>query len=826
MGMKYRGLSSEEAERRLKKYGKNILVEEKEKSVWDIIEDQFRNAILWLLLLAAVISMSIGEYLEAIGIFVAIVISVGFGAYLEYKADRSMRKLKKLLGKKVLVIRDGKPKLIPAEEVVVGDLVVLESGAFIPADGEVIEAKNFYVDESTLTGESLPTKKMPGKVKAKALAERFNYLFAGTYVVRGEGKMIVKATGKETVFGKLSRKLEELEETKTPLMKNLDEIAKGISFISLSLIVVLFVIGYLQGRKLIDLFIYSVTLAVAAVPEGLAAVITILLTLSIMEMVKKHALVKKLSSVEALGNMDVIALDKTGTITEGRLKLAFVYVYNKIDRLSDCKCRKLLETAALATSVRKAKGGYVGDDIDVAIAEALSYIGKEIEKVKKNIVKFEPFTPERKYAKAILRGREIIKGAPEILLAKATHVEGERLIPINKAEKEVKKAMNYLTGKGYRVIAVLEKRGKKIIFRGFLAFSDVEKREARHVIERLKEAGIKPIMLTGDNLKTAISIAKRVGIASRDGEGIEWYKIEDIGREELYALLRVKSVIARSTPESKLRVVEVLIDHNHIVGVTGDGINDALALKKAHVGIVMGKKGSDVSKEVADLILLDDNISTILKAIAQGRTVIRNIINFIKFQFTANASALLLSVYAFVANLRLPLSPLQLLWINLVMDGPPALSLGFEPPSKEVLSEKPRRGKPLLSMPLIGSITISALYISIMVFLLFLREPTYEKALAVSFNAFVFFQLFNTLNCRSHKQPFYKGLSKNPLMIITLITMAVIQISINYIPPLAELFNTQPLSSEDWATVFILSSTILLVEEIKKSMKAFYDISY
>ncbi len=809
-----KGLSEDEVRKRREEYGLNILKTQKKRTLLHIILEQFENTILWLLLLASLISFLLGEELEAIAIFIAVAISIGFSTFLEVKADSSLEKLKEMTRKKVLVLRGGKIKEVFVEELVPGDVLILQSGGFVGGDAIVIESHNLHSDESHLTGESYPVGKRPGRVKRNTpLAERFNVVFAGSYIVKGEGKAVVFAIGENTELGKIAKGLEEIKEEKTPLMKNLNKIGEGISILSLLLVLTVFIIGYFQKREIYEIFLYSITLAVAAVPEGLAAVLTIMLTLSVIYMAKNNALVKKVSSVETIGNIDLLGVDKTGTITEGKLGLIFIFSKGKLFSIGDYKLDETLEYAVLSSSAKKEGENIIGDDIDVAIVRAFEELGGKKKRKKGKLI---PFDPSKKYSLFLdEEGVVFKKGAYEIIWESSTHVMEGKEVKKEKALKDWKGVADSLASRGYRVIAVSKKRGKKETLIGFLAFSDKEKENVEEAIKQLKRAGIKVIMLTGDNKKTAKAVATRVGI---EGKVYEWKELENLGEEELYEKIKDAGVIARSTPESKLKIVEVAIAKGHIISVTGDGVNDALALKKAHVGVVMGG-GSDVSKEVGDLILLDNNFYTLVKAIKYGRNLINNIINFIRFQFTANLSAIILTLLALIAKAPFPLTPLQLLWINIIMDGPPGLSLGFEKPKREVMESPPRKGKHLLTKPIILNIVASSLYIANLVFYVFMiYNYDLEKAVALSFNTFVFFQLFNALNSRSLKSPFYEGLTKNKWLIITIIVMALIQISINYLPITQEILNTKPLSPNEWIEVFLLSSSILIFEEAKKKI--------
>ncbi len=679
-----KGLSSAEAEERLKKYGLNEFSKHEKRSFYTIVLGQLKNPLLVLLLLAAGVSFLIGQELESYAIVIAVFLSIAFGSYLEFKADKSLEELRKYSQIKSIVIRDGKNQLIDARFIVPGDIVIVEAGSIIPSDGIIIESNEFSVDESVLTGESKAVHKKDG-----------DKVFAGTVVLSGYAKFKTMNTGFNTEFGKIAKSLSTIQEGESELKKKVAELSRKVSLISITVIVVLLAVGILRGLGIVELFVFSVTLAVAAVPEGLLTVLTIILALGVKEMAKHNALVRKLSAIDGLGMIDVIATDKTGTITQGKLKLV------------EYSSKKVLELASYCTLTKKTEEGWVGDEVDVAIMEEAEKYGiKRCVKIKKVI----PFHPERKFMSVICEKGEITKGAPEVVLKKIKFYKGKRITSYLK--RKINEELENLTSKGLRVLALALNNS----FEGFLGFEDPLKEGVKETVEKAYKSGIDIYMITGDNIKTALAIAKKAGIK---GDGEVWKNLEKLSDVELFERLKSVKIIGRAPPLSKLRIVEVLQNHGKKVAVTGDGVNDAPALKKATVGIAMGKKGTEVSKQVADVVLLDDNFYTMVKAIRYGRNLIKNIINFIRFQFTANVSALILTISSLIAGISFPLTPLQLLWINIIMDGPPALSLGFEKPNKEIMEEKPRKGKGLFSKPLIMNITINSFYIGIIVFSLF-----------------------------------------------------------------------------------------------------------
>ncbi|MDD5023450.1 MAG: HAD-IC family P-type ATPase [Candidatus ainarchaeum sp.] len=722
------GLSSKEVELRQKKYGLNIISGKHRRTKIDIFLSQFKNFILILLILAAVLSFFIGHIIDAIGITIAILLSVTFGFILEYKADESMRALQAIQAPRALVLRNGKNEVIDALHLVPGDIIYLEEGEKIPTDCRILYSSDLEVNESTLTGESIPVFKNNMIIpENKILSERSNMVYAGTFVTKGTGTAIVVSIGNETELGAIASKLSEIQSEETLLQRAMDSLGKKISIFSILAIAFLVLIGFAQGRELTSLFVLAISLAVATVPEGLITVLTIILALGIKRMADKNALVRKMNIVETLGNASTLVVDKTGTITLGKLTLSKIYQDGKIFSSSEAHDTKLLEYSVLCNSAKIIDSGYVGDELDKEILNFANNKNIPIEKIKsKKPLAFYPLDSERKMMSTIFQlGRKkisIVKGAPEKILSRCTKIENDgKVFVLDDNEKiKVNLSLEELTNKGMRVIAVAHKElsnltsndaERDLIFLGFLAFIDPPRAEVDQTIKIAKNAGINVIMLTGDNLKTAFEIGKSVNLISDAQHAISWGEIENFSDEKLSSILDSVKIIARATPSSKLRIVELLIKKGEIVVVSGDGVNDALALKKSHVGVVMGS-GSDVSKEAGDLVLLDDNISTLITAINYGRTIFNNILNFIRFQFSTNLALLIIFFASFFSGLPNLLTPLQILFVNIIMDGPPAIALGFEKPAKETIKEKPRKGKEIFSKNLALSIFSTSIFMA------------------------------------------------------------------------------------------------------------------
>ncbi len=821
-----KGLSSAEAKRRLRKYGENKLGEKEEVSLLSVIAGQFRNTVLWLLILAGIISLVLGQDVEAMGIFLAVFLSVVFGTYTEYKADKSVEELNKFMEEKALVVRDGKTQYISTKEIVPGDLLLLHAGQKVPCDAYIIESNDLHVDESLLTGESKAVKKEAKTLKKKnlPLAEQKNMLFTGTYILKGNAKAVAVKTGKHTVMGEISSSLLEVEEEETQLYKDIDSLSKTISFVAVVIILLFMLAGYMKGLNTIELFLLGVTLAVAAIPEGLTTVLTIILALTTREMAKNNALVRRLSTVDALGRVDIVATDKTGTITAGKVKLVYVWYKGKEYEHSFSPLKKLFPSILLTTEAKHTNDGFVGNEVDVALLEEAYNL--HIFKPKAKIKKFEPFSSERKYSAVELDdGTVYIKGAPEVLLDKATHILHSKEVKLTeKDKKSIHKLIESQAKKQRRLLFFAKVKGKKFTLLALLAFSDPPKEGVKETISLLNNSNIGIVMLTGDNALTAQAIADEVGIK---GKAIQWQQLERLDNGSLYKAVMQHKIIARVTPTGKLRIVDSLVTHGHTVAVTGDGVNDAPALKKAHVGVVMGESGTTVSREVADIVLLDDNFSTLVKAIELGRNTLLKIKNFLRFQLTANFTAISLIFYGFIdaasATLAFTLTPLQILWVNLIMDGPPALAQGFEPIKREVMSKWNKRFK-LIDKNFIAVVLLSAFYMGTVSALLFFKElPLYQKALAMSFNSIVFFQLWNALNSRSMKSHFYERLLENKFLVYTLIFMFALQALIIYTPIGQEFFDIVALPPAELLLLLITTSSIVVLDEIRKMLKIWVD---
>ncbi len=829
----YDGIAEEEARKRFLKYGENVITNTHKRSTIDIFLNQFKNFIIWLLFIAAGIAYYIGHLIDALAILIACLISVIFGFILEYRADSSLRALQALTAPKAVVIRNGKHTIIDAKDIVPGDILILEDGMKVAADARIIENYGLEINESILTGESLSVQKTKKQLQEETpIHAHANMVYSGTLVIKGHGKAVVVATGNKTEFGKIASALSEVEGERTVLQIALDDLGKKISIFSIIIIFLLITFGALKGMTIADLAILGISLAVASVPEGLLTVLTIIVALGVRKMAEQKALVRSLGAVETVGKVTTLIVDKTGTITEGRFALSSIYTNNtNYDAREFEDNNKILLFASLCNTAKITEKGLVGDEIDKAILTTAASCSIDIENIKKTKpLAFFPFNDETKSMTGIFdinkRKIAIVKGAPELLLTRCSSIESDGKVSQLRNRKEIVRVLNDLTEKGMRVIGVAYNEVKTIkeketadslIFLGLLAFSDRPRIEAKPTVQICKDAGISIIMLTGDNLKTAFSIGKEIGLLSEINEAVEWNSIKDLSTEQLHKRLKEIKIVARSTPLAKLKVVETLIEHDEIIAVTGDGVNDAPALKKAHVGVVMGS-GSDVSKEAGSLVLLDDNFATLVSAVEQGRQVFHNILSFIKFQFTTTFAMLTLFIITFFLSIPSLLTPIQILFINIVMDGPPALALGLEKALVDVLKEKQRKDRNIFSNDVILSMLGSILFMLLIMGTIYLLYENSEKLLTATFITFSFLQLFNALNCRFSHSSFYTDPGSNPYIFASIFVMIAILVAVVYVPELQIIFNTQTLELFDWFFIIVASATILVFEEIRKAV--------
>src|SRR3989338_239217 len=815
------GLSREEARLRLEKYGLNRLKEKKGISPFKIFLNQFKSFLIIILILAALISFFIGEVADSIVILVIVVLNALIGFFQEYKAEKTIEALKKLETIKVRIIRDGKEEEILAENLVVGDIIKVEAGDKVPADCRLINVNTLQTDEASLTGESNPVSKIEKIVDAKNIADQKNMIFSGTLVTRGIGKAVVVKTGMQTEIGKIATLVQETKAEKTPLQKKINGLARFLGITILVIIAVVFAAGLVAGIELLEIFLASISLAVAAIPEGLPAVITISLALGVKKMVKSNALIRKLPAVETLGATNVICSDKTGTLTKNEMTVKEIYFDNKAIKVSgegydkegkfyynneeyDSRKLNLLLTigANCNNSILETKSG---DPTELALLAAAE---KGIYSKEERINEI-PFESETKFMATFHKNNRVyFKGAAEVILKKCKYIITEkRTILLTGKEKErLLKENDKMAEKALRVLGfAYSDKGKidDLIFAGFMGMIDPPREEVKAAIEECKRAGIKSVMITGDHKLTALAIGKELGFKGNclTGEELEKIDLEQIGNYDIFA---------RVNPEHKVKILEYYKKHNNIVAMTGDGVNDAPALKRADIGIAMGIKGTEVSKEASDMILLDDNFESIVKSVKEGRGIYDNIKKFVGYLVSSNLGEVLVVFLAIMFNWGLPLTAIQILWMNLVTDGLPALALSEEPKEKDIMERKPRRiDEKIIDKH--GFIHLFLLAAVITAGTLFVFK-TYGQTMA--FTTIVMFQLFNVLNFKSDKS-IISILFSNKYLLLAVLISVILQLAILY-TPLNTIFGVEPLGLLQWGIVLLLSFSILFFEEFRK----------
>ena len=857
-----KGLKPEQVEKSRSTYGTNSFVRQSHESLAKRIWDASTEPMLVMLIFAAIITLAVnitryftgGEYnfLECVGIFAAIALSVVITIITEGKSAKAFEALNKINEDTLIkVIRNGEPQLITQKEIVVGDIIMIETGDKIVADGRLFSSNDLSVDESALTGESLPVKKDAEFVcqKSTPVAERANMLYSGCFVSAGNGQMLVTGVGNDTEFGQIAQELSTIEKTTTPLQEKLDKLGKQITVLGASAAAIVFAIevlqfvmnGQLNLDTVSDAFITSIVLIVAAVPEGLPTIVAVSLALNIIKMSKENALVKKMIACETIGCVNIICSDKTGTLTENRMTVQKIYTGGELIDPEQLKDEMLLKNYCINSnaniSEEDGSWSFIGNPTEGSLLAAAAKAGVDYQELRQaaDIVRVFPFSSQNKDMSTIVRenGKEIlyVKGNPEKIISLCTGISEE--------EKEKNfHLMEEFQNKAGRLLAFAHKElegqyndeeqdevEQELIYDGFVVISDPLSPDVYESIRNCRSAGIEVKMLTGDNIRTARAIANELHMLDDDHIAVEAADIEKLTDEELKETLKKIQVIARSTPLVKMRVVKLLKEQGNVVAVTGDGINDAPAIKHADVGIAMGIAGTDVTKEASDMVLLDDSFSTIIKAVQWGRGIYENFKRFIQFQLTVNVSSVVVVICSILAGFSAPFTALELLWINIIMDGPPALTLGLEPIRPDLLKHKPtRRNENIISKKMLLRIFVNGIFISV-IFMLqhfknFLGAAPEEEA-TVLFTLFVLFQLFNAFNCRElDDTPMFKNLLKNKLMLGVFLLVLILQGIITQFG--AAVFETVPLSAAMWGKMLLTAFTVIILNEGIKAVKRLF----
>lgn len=844
------GLSQAEAAKRLKEYGANKIEEKKHKNTWFIFLNQFKSPIIWILIFATILSFYFGEWLNGIAIVVVIFINAFIGFYMEYQAERSMNALKKLSAVSAKILRDKQVEEINAEDIAPGDIIYIEAGDMVPADGRIFNASQMQIDESALTGESVPVEKQTEKIQPDTtLAERNNMMYKGTYSTKGNGYMVVTETGMDTELGKIARMVQSAEQAATPLEKKLEDFSKKLIWVTITLVIIIFIVGLLKEQKLFGVLQTSIALAVAAIPEGLPIVATIALAQGMMKMARHNIIVKKLSSVETLGGTNVICTDKTGTLTQNKIE-----VNNIITPANNAEALEIINRIAVLcnTAELQSSNGMlkeIGDPLETGL---LKYAFKNTVNIqnyrsKYPKIKEESFSSETKIMATLHQtGNEMIiyaKGASEELLKRCDRiVEKEGITELNAEKREhwMQKAEE-LANTGLRVIAGAYKPSASpnedmtanLVFVGLFGMLDPPREEVFAAIEECKSAGINVIMITGDHPATAKNIALKLGIADTNNckamVGKEMKNYKNLTEDEKSNWINTK-VFARVSPKQKLDLVSVLQERKNIVGMTGDGVNDAPALKKADIGIAMGLRGTQVSQEVADMVLKDDSFSSIVIAIKQGRIIFENIRKFVIFLLSCNLSELMIIATVSILNLHFQLFPLQILFINLITDVLPALALGMSEGSANIMQRPPRNmNEPIIDRKRWTTIFFYSIVIGAMsVGAVFFSHYTVHKTEAwnpelynnILFFTLIFSQLLHTLNMGGSQSSFFKSeVFKNKYIWEAIALSVIILIGIYVIEPLRRVLSLHEMSASDWLIAVGASIVSLIIIQLGKKLK-------
>lgn len=844
------GLSSADAKLILEKNGPNKLQGKKKKSTFQLFLSQINDAMIYILLVAAVISAIVGEISDAIIILIVIFVNAIIGVIQESKAEKALEALKSMSTPKALVKRDGSIIEIPSEEVVVGDIVIIDAGRYIPADLRLIESANLKIEESAFTGESVPAEKnsdIINKENDVPIGDQHNMAFMSTLATYGRGTGIVIATGMDTQIGKIAKMLDAEDENTTPLQKKLAQLGKTLGFAAVGISIVMFIVSMFQGRDFLEMFMTSISLAVAAIPEGLPAIVAIVLALGVQRMIKENAIIRKLPSVETLGSVNIICSDKTGTLTINKMTVKKFYINGETKNLEEIDIKNdesklLVDGMILCNDATSKDGVQTVDPTEVALIDVgnkINIFKEDLNKAHKRVNEI-PFDSDRKLMTTVNtydKGFNVFtKGAIDSILKISNKIliNGE-IKDFTKEEKEkVLMASNLMSDDALRVLALgykvidtehvaIDDLEKDLIFVGLMGMIDPPREEVKGSIQVSKNAGIRTIMITGDHKNTAVAIAKELGIANDISEAMSGSEIDTYSDEEFTKIVNNYRVFARVSPEHKVKIVKAFKAHGNIVSMTGDGVNDAPSLKAADIGVAMGITGTDVAKGAADMVLTDDNFTTIVSAVEEGRNIFNNIKKSILFLLSCNLGEVVALFVAILLNWAAPLLPIHILWVNLITDSFPALSLGVDPGDKGVMDLPPRNPKESLFAGRMGKLLIlNGILIGITTLFAFvLGEYLYPDSLrhaqTMAFVVLSVSQLFYSLAMRNEtKSLFQVGVFKNKWLIGSVLLGILLQLAIITIPFTASVFKVYPLTLTDWGIVILISLIPFVINEIIK----------
>lgn len=857
------GLSDAEVKSRQEKYGENKLQSKKKKSMIYLFFAQLNDALIYVLLAAAGLTIAVGEYADAIIILAVVILNATIGVLQEAKAEKAIEALNKLTTPRSLVRRNGEIKEINSTEIVPGDIVILDAGRYVPADLRLVTSSNLQIEESALTGESVPSDKFANKLfesESMPLGDQANMAFMSTLVTYGRGEGVVVGTGMETIIGNIAKSLNEDTDSLTPLQKRMDELGKTLGKLCVGIVVIMFVVGVLQGRGMLEMLLTAISLAVAAIPEGLPAIVAIVLALGVTRMSKINAIVKKLPAVETLGSVNIICSDKTGTLTQNKMTVLKYYTLdNPVDVdirqesfVSEGDGKELIKSFVLCSDATANSTESTGDPTEIALIVLGNRNNMTKDALNKEFPRIDekPFDSDRKLMSTLNREatgfRVHTKGAIDNILkiSSSVLVDGVKVPLTTEIRDRFLKESEKMSNQALRVLGVAfkdsteevapEEMENDLTVLGFVSMIDPPRLEVKDSILAAKNAGIRSIMITGDHKNTAVAIAKELGIAEDISQAMTGAEIDDYTDEEFAENIKNFRVFARVSPDHKVKIVKAYKAHGNIVSMTGDGVNDAPSLKHADIGVAMGITGTDVSKGAADMILTDDNFTTIVSAIEEGRNIYNNIRKAVIFLLSCNLGEILAIFISVLFSFAVPLLPTQILWVNLVTDTLPAISLGVDPGDHDVMKRKPRNPKESFfaggagMRAIVGGVLIGSL--TLLAFKFGLNERGYtlmqsadapEEVLAyartMAFVVLATSQLFYSLTLRSEaKSIFQVGLFTNKYLILSIITGLVLQLGVISIPLFANAFKVHTLPLNDWLVVFGFSFVPLVVNEIIK----------
>lgn len=851
------GLSKQEVTKRLKQYGPNEIREVNKITWYHILFSQFANIMVGILAVAIIISASIGELIDAIAIGIILVLNSIIGFIQEYKAEKAVDALKKSTPNKTFVIRDGEEMEIFAKDLVPGDILVLEEGTAVPADARLISVSQLYTIESSLTGESHPVEKNPDKKAAsQAVADLINMVFLGTVIAKGRGKAVVIRTGMETEFGKIALLVQTEDEVGSPLQESLNRITKYLALIAVIVAFFLFLFSLIMGRDLVEMLLLSISLAVSVIPEGLPVIITLTLAIGAQQMAKRNAILRKLKAAETLGSTSVICTDKTGTLTQNEMTVQVLYANStqysisgtgyeplgeffegkkKIAPLQNPELEKLLIIGSLCNNSKLKKEGsdwkILGDPTEGSLLTLSEKAGLKLKDLEEKFPRTEElvFDSERKRMSTIHKGAMYTKGSPDLLLnvCKFIQINGEIKPLTEKDKKKILEKNNNFAENAYRVLGFAYKtikakektEEKDLIFIGLAGMIDPPRPEVKDAIAKCHRANIKVVMITGDHALTAKAIAEEIGLYKKNDKIVTGQELEAMTDAELAKNIEKIRIYARVNPYHKVRILQAFKSKNHIVAMTGDGVNDAPALKIADIGVAMGITGTDVSKQASDLILTDDNFATIVAAIERGRIIYENIKKFIRYLLSANFDEILVIVIVFAVGNPMPFIPLQILWVNILTDALPAIALGMDTPEENIMSLKPRDPKEsiikkILAFSFIAGIISTA--ITLIVYFEGLKRYSFEEVRTLVFTTIVMFEIFLVFSIRYERHGYFKNFFKNKILLASVVISFLLQLFAIYNPFMQKVLKTVPISLYEWIFISGLCIIGIIMIEIWK----------